>query len=116
MLIRGSIQDRPWGMTLGAFARRAVTGRLVIQTADATFEIVFSHGHVIGSREGRGPSHQDPAARRFETIALVGRTFALAHGEFTFEEGMTHTVIPHPPIHVGGLIHLGAKNHLPEPR
>lgn len=49
MLIRGTIQDRLWGKTLGALARRAVTGQLTITSGADTYQIVFDGGHVVAA-------------------------------------------------------------------
>ncbi len=49
MLIRGAIQDRLWGKTLGALYRRAVTGQLEIRSGSDTYQIVFDGGHVVAA-------------------------------------------------------------------
>jgi tetratricopeptide (TPR) repeat protein len=49
MLIRGAIQDRLWGKTLGALGRRAVSGQLTIQSDRDTYILVFDHGHVVAA-------------------------------------------------------------------
>ena len=49
MLIRGAIQDRLWGKTLGALCRRAVTGQLEIRSGSDSYKIVFDGGHVVAA-------------------------------------------------------------------
>ncbi len=49
MLIRGAIQDRLWGKTLGALCLRAVTGQLEIRSGSQTYKIVFDGGHVVAA-------------------------------------------------------------------
>ncbi len=49
MLIRGAIQDRLWGKTLGALGRRAVTGQLSIRSGSDSYAIVFDGGHVVAA-------------------------------------------------------------------
>jgi hypothetical protein len=49
-VIRGAVHDRPWGKTLGTFARRGVTGQLTLQNRNARFSIVFEYGHVVAAR------------------------------------------------------------------
>lgn len=49
MLIRGAIQDRLWGKTLGALYRRAVTGQLTIKSGPETYAMVFDNGHVVAA-------------------------------------------------------------------
>lgn len=48
-MIRGAVYDRPWGKTLGAFARRGVTGQLDVQHRNARFSIAFEYGLVVGA-------------------------------------------------------------------
>ncbi len=49
MLIRGAIQDRLWGKTLGALGRRAVTGQLSIRSGNDAYAMVFDGGHVVAA-------------------------------------------------------------------
>jgi tetratricopeptide (TPR) repeat protein len=49
MLIRGAIQDRLWGKSLGALGRRAVSGQLTIRSGSDTYLLVFDSGHVVAA-------------------------------------------------------------------
>lgn len=49
MLIRGAIQDRLWGRTLGALGRRAVSGQLTVRSDREAYAIVFDRGHVVAA-------------------------------------------------------------------
>ena len=48
-MIRGNVQDRPWGKTLGTLARRGVSGELTLRNHNARFQIAFHHGLVIAA-------------------------------------------------------------------
>lgn len=64
MLVQGNIQDRPWGKTLGALGRRAVTGQLAIRSGSDTYIVVFDGGHVVAAAAPEG------------TITLLGIALA----------------------------------------
>src|SRR4051812_18727338 len=65
--MRGTVSDRPWGVTLGSLATRGVTGTLVLATPDGKQHcIAFLHGAVVGATS---PLAADSVAR----IALTGR-------------------------------------------
>lgn len=49
LLARGTVQDRPFGKTVGTIARRAVTGQLTIETEGTTYAIAFERGHVVAA-------------------------------------------------------------------
>jgi tetratricopeptide (TPR) repeat protein len=48
-MIHGFVQDRPWGKTLGALARRGVSGQLTVRSHNARFQIAFHQGLVIAA-------------------------------------------------------------------
>jgi len=49
MVIRGTVQDRLWGKTLGAFARHKASGQLTVRQGDAVYEIAFVDGQVVAA-------------------------------------------------------------------
>src|SRR5262245_55651728 len=65
VLARGSITDRPWGMTLGALAARGLTGQLTLGADSKRYQIAFSEGAIIGAHS---PLASDSAVR----LALTG--------------------------------------------
>jgi hypothetical protein len=46
LLARGTVQDRPFGKTVGTIARRGVTGQL---TAEDGYALVFDHGQIVAA-------------------------------------------------------------------
>src|SRR5215470_15577856 len=49
MEVRGSITDRPWGLTLGAIALRRYTGQLTIDSDGKRYCIAFDDGAVVAA-------------------------------------------------------------------
>lgn len=70
-LARGSVADRPWGMTLGALGVRRATGQLTLQGDGKPYCIVFDHGAVVGASS---PLASDAALR----VALINHLVAPA--------------------------------------
>ncbi|HEY5921418.1 MAG TPA: DnaJ domain-containing protein, partial [Kofleriaceae bacterium] len=62
VLARGSVADRPWGMTLGALGLRGLTGQL---TLAAQYRIAFDNGAIVGAYS---PLANDAVVR----LALTG--------------------------------------------
>jgi hypothetical protein len=48
-LARGSITDRPWGMTLFALARREHSGEILVLSEVGTFRIAMRRGGIVGA-------------------------------------------------------------------
>jgi uncharacterized protein DUF4388 len=49
MEVKGSVADRPWGMTLGAIALRRHTGQLTIESDGKRYGIAFDDGAIVGA-------------------------------------------------------------------
>jgi hypothetical protein len=62
VLARGSVTDRPWGMTLGALGMRGLTGQLTLANQ---YRVAFDQGAVVGAYS---PLANDAAVR----LALTG--------------------------------------------
>ncbi|HEY5921869.1 MAG TPA: DnaJ domain-containing protein [Kofleriaceae bacterium] len=54
---RGSVEERPWGATLGAIAARRLTGQVTVADRATCYCIAFADGHVIAATS----SHPDDA-------------------------------------------------------
>src|SRR5262245_14101159 len=68
-LERGTVTDRPWGMTLGALGRRGFTGQLTLTDAQGrTYAIAFDHGAIVSARS---PLPGDAATRIAAVNQLV---------------------------------------------
>jgi hypothetical protein len=49
MEVRGSVNDRPWGMTLGAIALRRHTGQLTVEAEGKRYCIAFQDGAIVAA-------------------------------------------------------------------
>ncbi len=49
MEVRGSITDRPWGITLGAIAARRHTGQLTVESDGKRYGIAFDDGAIVAA-------------------------------------------------------------------
>src|SRR5689334_12260716 len=49
MEVRGSVIDRPWGLTLGAIALRRHTGQLSIESDGKRYCIAFDDGAIVAA-------------------------------------------------------------------
>src|SRR5574338_565917 len=65
VLARGSVADRPWGMTLGALGLRGLSGQLTLAADGKQYCVAFEQGVVIGAYS---PVANDAAVR----VALTG--------------------------------------------
>ena len=71
VLARGVVTDRPWGQTLAALAKRALTGQLTLTAEGKPYRIAFSQGAIVGSSS---PLASDAAVRLALTGGLVSST------------------------------------------
>ncbi len=71
-LARGTVQDRPWGRTLGALGARGLSGELTIHANGKPHRIAFSSGAVVGASS---PLLSDSAVR----VALTGGLISSIH-------------------------------------
>src|SRR5436190_11305637 len=60
MEVRGSVTDRPWGLTLGAIALRRHTGQLTVDSDGKRYSIAFQDGAVVAASS---PQAADAIAR-----------------------------------------------------
>ena len=70
-LARGQVTDRPWGWTLGALARRGLTGQLDLHADGRAYSIAFNQGVIFGAAS---PLPNDAAVRVAMTGGLVSST------------------------------------------
>lgn len=70
-LARGSVGDRPWGLTLGALGLRGVTGQLILAEGGKRYQIAFDGGAVINALS---PLASDAAVRIAMTGGLLSST------------------------------------------
>lgn len=97
-LARGSIADRPWGVTLGAVAARSLTGEVIVRSSAGVFRMLFAAGTLVDAMA--------PGTRSYAALQAAARTFAVEHGEFV----VTQTAVEHAcAIAIGQVIYLGAR-------
>ena len=70
-LARGQVTDRPWGWTLGALARRGLTGQLDVRGDGRLYSVAFNQGVIFGAAS---PLPNDAAVRVAMTGGLVSST------------------------------------------
>jgi tetratricopeptide (TPR) repeat protein len=71
-LARGTIADRPWAMTLAAFARRGASGQITLLADRKRYSIAFERGAIVAARS---PMIADGVAR----VAPTSRLATTAH-------------------------------------
>jgi len=71
MEVRGSIDDRPWGLTLGAIALRRHTGQLTIESEGKRYCVAFDDGAIVAATS---PLAADAIARIALTNHLITST------------------------------------------
>src|SRR5437868_943928 len=64
MEVRGSVTDRPWGLTLGAIALRRHTGQLTVDSDGKRYAIAFQDGAIVAASS---PPAADGIARGART-------------------------------------------------
>jgi len=70
-LARGRVRDRPWGWTLGALARRGLTGQVDVHADGRVYSVAFNQGVVFGAAS---PLPNDAAVRIAMTGGLISST------------------------------------------
>ncbi len=70
---RGTIADRPWGLTFGALGIKGLTGQLTLAAEGKLFCVAFDQGAVVGATS---PLLNDAAVRVALTGGLVSSTQA----------------------------------------
>jgi tetratricopeptide (TPR) repeat protein len=70
-LARGSVSDRPWGMTLGALGLRGLSGQLILSAEGRRYQIAFEGGAVVAASS---PLASDAAVRLAMTGGLLSST------------------------------------------
>ena len=71
MEVRGSITDRPWGLTLGAISLRRHTGQLAIESDGKRYCVAFDDGAIVAASS---PLAADAIARIALTNHLITST------------------------------------------
>src|SRR5438105_14371180 len=67
-LARGSVGDRPWGLTFAALGLRGLSGQLTLTTEGKRYCVAFSRGAIVGASS---PLASDAAIRVALTANLV---------------------------------------------
>lgn len=68
VLARGSVSDRPWGMTLGALGNRGLSGQLTLSADGKQYRVAFHQGTIVAASS---PLVNDAAVRLAMTGNLV---------------------------------------------
>lgn len=71
VLARGSVTDRPWGLTFGALGVRGLTGELAVVADGKTYRVAFNQGIIFGATS---PLASDAAVRIALTSNLITST------------------------------------------
>ena len=71
MEVRGSISDRPWGLTLGAIALRRHTGQLTLESDGKRYAVAFDDGAIVAATS---PVAADAIARIALTSHFITST------------------------------------------
>ena len=71
VLARGAVTDRPWGQTLGALAKRGLSGQLTVTADGKPYRIAFADGAIVGASS---PLASDAAVRIALTGGLISST------------------------------------------
>ena len=71
VLARGAVTDRPWGQTLGALAKRGLSGQLTVTSEGKPYRIAFADGAIVGASS---PLASDAAVRLALTGGLISST------------------------------------------
>lgn len=71
LLARGSVTDRPWGLTFGALGVRGLTGELAVVADGKTYRVAFDQGAIVAAHS---PLASDAAVRIALTANLITST------------------------------------------
>ncbi len=71
LLARGSVTDRPWGLTFGALGVRGLTGELAVMTDGKPYRVAFDQGAIVAAQS---PLVSDAAVRIALTTNLITST------------------------------------------
>jgi len=71
VLARGSVTDRPWGLTFGALGVRGLTGELAVVVDGKAYRVAFNQGIIFGATS---PLASDAAVRVAMTSNLITST------------------------------------------
>lgn len=71
VLARGTVTDRPWGQTLGALAKRGLSGQLTVTADGKPYRIAFADGAIVGATS---PLASDAGVRIAMTSGLISST------------------------------------------
>jgi len=71
LLARGSVTDRPWGLTFGALGVRGLSGELAVVADGKTYRVAFDGGVIVGAHS---PLASDSAVKVALTANLITST------------------------------------------
>ena len=101
VLARGSVTDRPWGMTFGALGLRGLSGQLTLTVDGKQFRVAFDQGVINGAVS---PLASDAAVRLALTMNLVTSSQV---ADITRRMAAQHpggVAIPRPPDAADGVV------------
>lgn len=106
-LARGSLSEQPWGLTLGALARRAATGELTIADGALRVVLAFDAGRLVAAAS---------TMRAASLLERAARTFELTRGSYTITDQVNLRPERGARVDLRAVVFAGARKYLPDDR
>jgi hypothetical protein len=106
-LARGSLSEQPWGLTLGALARRSATGELTLTEGAMRIVLAFEAGRLVAATS---------TMRAASLLERAARTFELTRGSYTITDAVTLRPERGAAVELRAVVFAGARKYLPDDR